>query len=807
MRCLARAVVAILSAAASLAQAEPPSEPPLRVRGRVTDVAGMPLRDACVGVGGGLTIADVLGKPDARCGEDGSFEVAVRAPHFAERRDVELWIAAPGKVGARAANLGWRAQAAGSQPLELGELRLPAGTTLTGRVRGADGKPLVGARVVALDCLVTTQWDLCPASAALSGADGVFRLPGVFAQAMAIRIRAEGHHDALLPCTDVGQPVDVQLTASGFVEGVVLGADGKPADALVTLQYEFLDVPQTMVPAPGGRFRLGIAAPCRFFVRAWLRDSAREARSELLEGPAAGLTLRTGGGFRIRAVDGATGAPIAPIRAAAWWHPHAPDGLEELLAWQLVPSGADGVLQQRPHPGPTGTVLVAAAGRAPLLTNPVVAKDGGEFVAKLAPEARLGGHVVDAATGAPIAGVRVTCERVTKRGRFGPRVPSRVVVTGADGAFSFGELAGREYLVRAARANGGASAETQEEIGNGEVRADLRLALPAGTDVAGTVTGAPLPPGCSVLLATAAQLAAEGEQWYGVGATNDTVRPAGAVPIVGGAFRVPHRAAGRHDAFLVVPCAPRQGPALRVPLPRVSVGAAEEPLTVDVRTRVPGAVAGKLVLAGADLPRSRFAVVTVAGSERDDVDYSERLRARRWSLVAPDGTFAVPALPGKSGLEVVDVATGVVFWRAPESVDVPAGGTVARELRIDVVAIAVRLDTGGRARVGAERLTLAADGVDPHGEPTLFGGGVHGTRGVDLTGCGNELVVHVPPGRWTIAAAVGAVPDASGNFSWGSAQPTASANVDAVAGQPASVTLELPEPAPMPEASPPPKGR
>src|SRR5687767_15479256 len=146
MRVLAGTFAAFVLACAVAAQATG-DDALVRVRGLMLDAAGQPLAKAGASLGepDALTTAAVLATPQARCAADGTFEVTAVRPRDARHAPHALMIAAPGKVGLFVPNvevLIHQRHGATGAPLDLGELRLPDGFTLTGRVRGADGKPL-----------------------------------------------------------------------------------------------------------------------------------------------------------------------------------------------------------------------------------------------------------------------------------------------------------------------------------------------------------------------------------------------------------------------------------------------------------------------------------------------------------------------------------------------------------------------------------------------------------------------------------------------------------------------------------------
>jgi hypothetical protein len=782
-------------------------QPAIQVRGRVLDAEGQPLATAGIVVGPAtsITTAAALTKPQHRCAADGTFSFSLDLPTaFGEA--TMLLVAAPGKVALvvpQVETLCHDKLTADRAALDLGQIRLPGGFTLSGRVRDRAGKPIAGARIAAIDCLTTFGW-LGPAfgSIAVSGTDGVFVLPGVFAQAMAVTVSADGCHDRYLPWLDLAHPLDVQLDASGHVEGAVVDAAGEPCEAQVFATYEFMGAVPQAVRTAGGRFRVGIKHPCRFFLQATALDGSRQVTSDLLSTPTTGLVLRldtvTADQLSVRAVD-ATGKAITSFGATWSWTEDAGDHADDgMYAFRQTPA-VDGIARIKPwSTGSSSFLHVTAVGHAPWhrpWPQPAAGKDA--VAVELQPEARLRCRVVDAATRAPAAGMLVTCERVRQVDSTHASVPK---VTGADGAVAFRGMAKGTYRLTARHPNGTMNATTRVVCKIVGDLPDVEIVLGTGAAVTGVVTRLSATAGWQVLLSPA-----EGTPTISASGIDDgplsAWNTAGAQPLAAnGAFRFANRANQLDRLFLVMPMPARQGAALRIPLDTVRTRDGDEVVDVDAKNHLPGAIAGKVKVVGADFPAGRLAMVTVAvGDAGPWLDPSAELQRRRWALVGGDGTFHIPAVAGKYELQGVDVATGVVLYTSPGDLEVAAGHTQQTDPTIEVATLTVRFTAEGRTRLGAERLEIrphTGQQFDRHSY-TLFGGGQFGSPGVPLAGAGNEVLCHVAPGTVHLRVGVGAVPQAGGSMSWGS-EPAAEATVEAIAGEVVTVTMELPAPAEPP---------
>ncbi|MGB3966871.1 MAG: carboxypeptidase-like regulatory domain-containing protein, partial [Planctomycetota bacterium] len=789
-----------------------PESATVQVRGRVLDANGQPLPKAGVAVSTDpeFTTATALTKPRARCAADGTFELTLdRAPGV---YGSALLIAAPGKVAFELPNLEavlFTQSSRHPERIDFGDVCLPDGFTLTGRVRGSDGKPLAGARIHATDCLSPYAWLAAGyASRAISNERGVFVLAGVFGQAMNVTVNADGCYERRLPCVDLAQPLDVQLDASGFVEGTLLDEEGKPANGVVAAAYEFLGsygAPRP-VAVVGGKWRLPVTLPCRLFVQAnragtkggWWGGAA--ASSELLSGPTQGVELRFAAdpkkSFVVRAVDGG-GARVTPIRAA-WLDEGMAEQVEEQLQFYVIPSGADGAVtvKQQFGRGGSGTVVVLAEGFAPFQGKQVAWQEGGSYEAKMVPECRIAGRVLDAATGKPFAGALVTCDRVRpKPGQGGGPKPRPIpVVTSADGSFAWRGLGALPCVVTARHPDGTVVATQRLKWKGPGEQQEVTLSLAAGVTVSGKLTGAPLPRRWRVQLAPPPPTEPDGWSFDDSGLAMDL---ADTTTLDDGAFRFAHRAEGFDDLTLVVPLPPRQGPALRVPLDKVRTRKeGDEVVDVDVGKRLPGAIAGKVTLRGADFPVGRLAVVAVrsVAGEQGWINPGEQLRRRSWQLAVADGAFRIPAIAGKYTLQAIDVATGVVLFRSAEEFEVAAGAVRQQELAVEVVEVQVRCEAEdkNRKQLGAERVEVQTVDDAREWEMTLFGGGPHGTPGAGLDATGSARLF-LRPGTFRLRVGVGAQPT-EGTFTWGS-EPAAEETIEAVLGQVSEVRLRLPAPA------------
>jgi protocatechuate 3,4-dioxygenase beta subunit len=565
-------------AAADAAEREPtraelPAEPSARqhsqgVRGRVVDEAGAPVANATV------RLDESLGQSDPFAALLRSRGGAVVAPVAATKTDplgrFELGVrtVAPGGYDLHVIGERYVGQTVpGLVPpvgryLDLGDVTLPRGLTLTGRVTG-HGEPIADARV--------TVWPASAVSGAVPGrteglevrtdAAGHYRvdnLPDGLASVAAVAsgfAPKERQSVAIRP--DAENCVDFELPEGLSIRGMVVDAEGRPiAKARVDAVPVGATDPEVVSAETDatGRFEvLGLVAGPYHMIA--LADSfGRDERKPVQAGAKdARFVLRRNASIAVRALgrDG----PLAQWTALLRAYDAARDTIgpaPTARLWRVAPGDLEDGWFRIPDVGPgTWVVELEADGHARTFSPPVVvARDAADPAVEVA--LQVGGTLTGRVLGhgdEPVPGVRVeSLPDLPQAGLLAEMVgamrPHRYTYlatqTGPDGAFSLPHLLTGSYRIRFEHPAYAIVRTPAVVVSEGETGSLGVVTLVRGAEVRGTVTldGAP---------------AAGVKVWItGLPDPNEQTAPvfrAEAETAQDGTFVVPRRLpAGRYDA-------------------------------------------------------------------------------------------------------------------------------------------------------------------------------------------------------------------------------------------------------------------
>lgn len=754
----------------------------LEVRARALDESGAPIEGAGVAVGEWPTAEDALQRPVAVSDADGQLNFRVTIPDNNTRG--AMLLAAPGRSCFRCQLwlMPFPMVAADGDPLDIGDVRLPRGHTVTGRVRDAEGKPVAGARVGASDHLSTSPMFRAFASQTVTDERGVFVLRGATGRAMSLRVRADGFYEEVLAGVRPGTPLDLTLESSAVLSGRVT-TDGEPFEGFAVRLGEFFAFDSEAAVVHDGAFRVPATTRGRFRIALYSRSMQLVGESDLLDGAVSDIEIVARAPdeeqcYRVHAVDAATSEAVPGIRAAAMWFGDSLDPwMIQMLQASMLSADADGIARLHPqgYGSSEGTLVVIADGWAPLVKKVTNYRAGETEAVELTRGATLRGRLVDEATGAPMAGVIVEAVEV---GKQDSQWPARAT-TAADGAFQLADLPAGRCRLTARFSGGTVQAKKVVKLEAGAELADVELRMPAGVTVRGRLRGDYAQrPDWRVVIAPK-----DAGPHEPLGYDDGYVEPPTA-RLVDGAFALPRR--GREEAmlFLIVPQPPRSGDALWLPLAPVTIAREDVELDLDVTPHLPGVVHGKLDVRGAALPMDRL--VVMAASENDE--YGAEPDAL--CLVAADGSYRMTLPKGTHDLVVLDPVTGVLLSTEAVEVTVGAGQEHRRDLVLPLATLHLRFRTDAHLIPVQSVQVQSGDG---DAESFLqFGGTTLGTTGVELRGANRPVTLFLPPGAHDIVLQQGA--DSIGHGMTSSSQPLPSVRFDLAAGEERTEALDVPAP-------------
>ena len=746
--------VALVLLRAALAQ-EPAAET-VRLTGRVLRGDGQPVAGAALAFApaDAQTTAQLLAEQPLRSGADGRFELRVPARYSSDELAPPVLLVAAKGFAAVAPSIPWKsppAVAAGEVPprldTDVGDIVLPEGARLFGRVRDAAGNGLGGVVVTARDLLEgSNALPGTPSRAscrAVSAASGIFELPAALPRGAVLDFAASGHYRQTLFGVAVGTPLEVELVPAGQVVGRVVDRSGAPVvGALVGASYERSGSSQRVASGADGMFRLPIEQPGRFRVHAARprtagnRRGADRTESDVQQGPIANLELTLPSAnaapvvdknlsLRVQAVEAASGKPIAAFRATAIWTPFALQNaayLDHIANTQLASAtpaagGEVTVTGPREQEGRTGAVAVSAPGFATAIERDIEWAEGDAeaerkpVVVKLVPASTLRGRVIDDTTGAPIAGARVWVARKfdPSQGSFRTIDPESAVRTAADGSFELGELGPGDWSVSCRHAERPQPPAQDVTLMAEEHKVGFELKLPAGARVAGRITGMTLPAGCKALLQPIAVPRLGGSQYWSSHSSSEGALRA---PIAAdGAFQFVGVATKSYYLFVEQPSPPRCGEPIYLPIEPLRVTAAGVQRDFVGGDMQPGRVSGRIVFPQA-VPAAAMPVV-VAEPITDDPN-QPIIHGGRNQFPGPrafadaEGNFTLVLAPGKHRLRVVDSLTGLQMAEARDPVVLAPNGAASCEIAVPLTEVVVQLQppVAGEAMPWLDRLEV-----------------------------------------------------------------------------------------------------
>lgn len=695
-------------------------------QGRVVAPDGTPLAGAAIQLGTDRTIATdaTLRAPLATSDDAGRFTVAFPAADAA--------------TAGFAIHVAQRGRAAVLRPVErqtpdLGDIVLPAGSRMFGRVRDPAGNPLAGVRVVATDLLESaTRFRVGPRHgffcATTSTAGGIFDLPCALGNGVRLELSRPGYERTWREPVAIGAPLEIELRSTGWIAGRVLEQDGSSvAGATVVATYELRSNGDQVRTGPDGSFRLPLDRDCRWRLVARHHagaDAPREIRSRVLRGPQANLELLLPPAeaddapkLRVRAVRAADGTAVERFTAVCLWQKFnvGSTGYREHRLRQLLDAATPTESGEAELPALSkanyGVLRVIAAGMAPATVadvprptaregdaDPGAPTDADEPVTvELHPEATVRGvvRIVDSDT--PVAGALIWArfDPPANRSSYPETEPQDAVRSGPDGSFTLPGLGEGRWRIEVRHPSHPRGEPQHVELAAAEQRADVTLTLPTGARVAGRLTGIEVGSGASVMLNPMPRMAfaTSGARLLG-GIRSNAGDPRQQTLGDDNEFRFDGVPLGNHEIVLRLPSKPRLGDDLYLPIEPFRVRPAGIEREFDCSADRPGRLHGRVTFARATTAFEHLLVIAEPGrnGRAPTIQYNSRFAGPR-SFVGRDGAFDIRVGPGLYWLHVVDFRSGITLHRATERTEVDTAATHEVDVELDLTRVDLELTT------------------------------------------------------------------------------------------------------------------
>lgn len=765
-----------------------------RYEGRAVDLEGRALAGVTVQL---LDLeTELAGAVLASSGADGRFAVSVTRPAregaTPARREV-LWLARAGRASIAVPLEVPRDALRSADEQALGDVPMPLGMNLRGSVRSRGGEPLADVRLCALDALAERAglmgsaaknlWFTVatPLACGRSDAEGRFELRGALFRGVALHAEKPGHAPIARIPVVAGERLALELTPTGFVRGVMVDHEGKPSTNHVALVDEYGDR-QAARPDAEGRFEFSLRSQGRWLVGPaplgqtlpaadapdWRSAAASELRIVEPAPPAPYL--------EVRVLDARSGEPIEGAMAGVAWHAFLLEmEMPVLQTMGFVPQrvrARDGVVTLPPPAAgtdPRGMLLALAPGFAPAQTKVEGDDKGRKLEIRLSPGARIEGLALDPASGAALAHARVWVTPSQAGDGFNLAVGSTrptdsplETVCDAAGRFALGSLPKGRYELHAAAPGRPNAKPLSIALDEGESKAGLKLEVPAGRTLRGTLRE--LPPssvGFWVELAPVAdeQLLVMLSGLSALSANSTALRSRIADD---GSFTLTGLPAGEFQLVVRGPAHWPGSAARQQPLDKLRIGDADEERAWTMPVPLRAELAGTLTLEGLGaiegftVPRQRLAVRAEPAAENPGGGHirfiaamAGRVPGTPMTLADRGGQYSLTLDAGPIELVVFDVLTGIELHRQGDLV-IAAGEKRSLDLTIRCGAARVTVEAKAEGRALAGR-GVSLSLMDWSPEDAAFGRLPRHRLAVDDQQ--RVLTLLLPPGRYGLAPA------------------------------------------------------
>lgn len=777
-------VCALAVAPAPATQDAPRAVDATRFALRAVDPDGRPLEG--VSVAKLDSAAHVVGAELARSGADGHLDVTLEVPRSSDYESfapLVLVLARAGRASVAVPAATFPMQHWGRGPrVELGDVPMPSGVTLRGVVRDQAGAPLADVVVEAIDAMRTVVHGVgddealtpfllvaTPYSLARSDANGRFELRGALPAGACVVATKPGHATSIASPVAVGDRLQLTMAATGFARGVVVDREGNGVAEYLALIDEFGNETAARSEADG-RFELTLPSRGRWTVvsirermlgddgrtpdESWqrgTRDELRVAAHQRKDGAAA---------LVVRVLDDAGGKPIDGALVGVGWHEFFQEMIaSSATATAFVPTTTAARNGEASLDGPRegedleGVVVATAPGHAPQHAPIEWSESGARVELRLSAEAVLRGIVVDEASGEPIAGALVEVAAPSAAGAFagvlafqsGYAPASDKSLSASGGRFELRGLAAGSFELRATLLGRPDSASVKIEVTAGEVRDEVRLAIPSGRTLRGRLRTNEATPSGVWLEARPIDEALERFVMTPFAFDQRAEHACRVGP--DGAFELRGLAPGEWRIVARGPSPQTGVSTVEVPLATVTIAGEDVARDFDAPAFARAKIAGTITAKDAAIRLSRLGVHAVrvteeaAGLEALIASGMPGATGTPASPVDRGGRFELAVDAGTWRLVVVDLLTNVEL-ESTDEFECAAGSAVTKDLALDCGAVRVRFTgfTDDDSLAGRKLFVASASDDRPAGGPMSSGP----FRSIRLDPSSRELLVILP---------------------------------------------------------------
>ena len=646
-------------------RAQGSAKTPIVVTGSVIDEAGKPIVGAAVTAVMGQEIVDtsaLLKKPPHVSKQDGSFAVPLDTEGLRWGRVI---VAAKGRQSLAMQITQEHVKHGG----DFGQILLPVGGQLIGRVRDEQGAAMAGVTIdVASAIKDQIGYRAVIKAGGVSNQKGIFSVPCVPRTGLELTASSLGY-GTIRKIVAQGSPINLTMQRTGLVHGKVVDGEGKPivgATVSVMCPANLVGPPRSIYSASDGTF--AVAAPpqgLRYRIAAYEQGVPyRQFSSGLLRGPQENVVVTswTADGQKERQL-------IVEVRDAKTKQP------VEKFTLQQVTSDASNLQivmfharEGEQHENGRGTLNLRGANTKGILVRapgfafeivPLLDESDETLVVELGPEAVLTGVVTDADTGKPMPGVHVRALPKGRSSGSGGTLDGIWPVSDAQGRYRMGGLRPGEYGVQAHAADRVASRPDIVTVAV-EAVAEHDLQVPPLKQARLKILG-DLPDGPARLLFPGMQVNSSS---LGGGFQHHMQGPRPVALVESSTIEFGPLATDELNLTVYVPSRTRAGTGTHVPLGPMRLKKGEmELLLPDLRSTL---VRGRIEV-GETVPFERLGVLATPLEE----GRRPRFRFANGSMpclagVGSDGAFAIDLPPGKYCLQLADAMTGIVFHTEAE---------------------------------------------------------------------------------------------------------------------------------------------